>query len=82
MMNYYPSLERYFYNVVILPIRLIPSMSLMFNASVKVKNTRKMNLVTKSPSYALSQVSFLAIAFYATNTMSILLRRAWNRCVG
>src|SRR5574344_116919 len=62
MMNCYPSLKRYFYNVVVLPIRFIPFMNLMFNASVKVKNTKNTNLVTKSPLYVLPQVSFLVQA--------------------
>lgn len=38
MMNYYLSLKRYFYNVVILPIRFIPFMNLMFSVSAKVRS--------------------------------------------
>ena len=82
MMNCYPFLKRYFYNVVVLPIRFIPSMNLMLNASVKVKNAKSTNLVTKSPLYALPQVSFLVPAISEMNRMGIPLRRAWNRCIG
>jgi hypothetical protein len=67
---------------LILAIRFIPSMNLMFNASVKVRNTRNTNLATKSPSYALPQVSFLVPVLSEMNTMGTRFRRVWNRCIG